>query len=179
MNHATSSSYKTYLKSQHWQHVRQEAFDRLGRKCGACHGTSQLNVHHVRYYRDGRSILYHEQPDDVAVLCSPCHQSLHRVGRLDSRRYDFLNRALVHGGWNHLQVELDGYKKVKSSRKASRKSKKKAVVKQTKMTPDQKRRLKEVEQTRRANEMSTIKQLRKNKTYNPILGTWSSKPITT
>lgn len=72
--------YRLYLRTGHWQRVRRMAFAAYGRACQACGSTRRLQVHHVRYRRGGRSVLWHERMDDLAVLCRGCHKKAHSGG---------------------------------------------------------------------------------------------------
>jgi 5-methylcytosine-specific restriction endonuclease McrA len=40
-----------------------------------------MDVHHLRYYRNGKSILWHEQLSDLEVLCRSCHTQEHKTPR--------------------------------------------------------------------------------------------------
>lgn len=64
--------YDEYLKTDHWQQVRQEAHKRDGGRCRVCNSPENLNVHHRTYERLGE-----ELPDDVTTLCQPCHEMFH------------------------------------------------------------------------------------------------------
>lgn len=69
--------YADYLKTDHWQRMRQEALARCGHKCMVCGARAGLEVHHNTYERRG-----HELPQDLIVLCRTCHQTFHDAGRL-------------------------------------------------------------------------------------------------
>jgi 5-methylcytosine-specific restriction endonuclease McrA len=64
--------YSGYLQSEHWKLIRAEALQRAGNKCQACGSRHNLNVHHNTYER-----LWHEEPEDMVVFCSRCHQVFH------------------------------------------------------------------------------------------------------
>lgn len=74
--HATSrhdrSRYHEYMRSCAWRRVRKAALKRTGGKCERCDSTSRLHVHHLTYARLGG-----ERPEDLQVLCEPCHNALH------------------------------------------------------------------------------------------------------
>jgi hypothetical protein len=65
--------YAEYLKTNHWQWVREEALNRAKWKCQLCARKTRLQVHH-NYARVGR-----ELPEDVIVLCSGCHKKHHKT----------------------------------------------------------------------------------------------------
>lgn len=62
-------TYPEYLLSPRWQEVRAAALERAGHRCQLCYSKVRLEVHHRTYERLG-----HEEPDDLIVLCSRCHE---------------------------------------------------------------------------------------------------------
>ena len=66
--------YADYLRTHHWQRVREAAIDRARHRCQLCNYASQLQVHHRTYERRGS-----EREDDVIVLCKRCHETFHDV----------------------------------------------------------------------------------------------------
>lgn len=65
--------YAEYLKTAHWQRVRELALGRADQQCELCSGTEALEVHHRTYERLG-----FERPGDVIALCHDCHRDFHR-----------------------------------------------------------------------------------------------------
>jgi hypothetical protein len=65
-------SYQDYLKSDHWQHMREIAREHYGNTCCLCGTEDQLDVHHRTYERRGR-----ERLSDVILLCRDCHSRYH------------------------------------------------------------------------------------------------------
>lgn len=65
-------SYAHYLRSPHWQRIRQLVLSRDGRRCLDCGGYAGLQVHHLTYERLGSESLV-----DLATLCTPCHRDVH------------------------------------------------------------------------------------------------------
>lgn len=65
--------YAEYLRTAHWQRVRELALDRAGHQCELCSHTETLEVHHRTYERLG-----FERPADVIALCHDCHRDFHR-----------------------------------------------------------------------------------------------------
>jgi 5-methylcytosine-specific restriction endonuclease McrA len=53
--------------------AREAAMARAGHRCEDCSSREQLTLHHLHYRSVG-----HERPEDLAVLCWPCHQERHR-----------------------------------------------------------------------------------------------------
>ena len=69
--------YQLYLKTEHWQRVRQATIDRFGGRCAVCNSNQQLDVHHRTYERRGC-----ETPADTILLCRGCHDLFHKNGKL-------------------------------------------------------------------------------------------------
>ena len=74
------TDYSTYLASSEWQETRRRTLEAHHNRCDSCGGRYQLNVHHRSYQRLG-----HEHPDDLVVLCRPCHKAAHRPGTFEHR----------------------------------------------------------------------------------------------
>ena len=55
---------------------------RANNRCEDCGTQSDLGFHHIRYEECGHhgpdSIIGRETPDDLLLLCWPCHQDKHR-----------------------------------------------------------------------------------------------------
>lgn len=64
--------YIEYLQSDHWKDVRRRAIERANFHCIICGNTQDLEVHHNSYDRLGG-----EHVDDLAVLCTKCHELYH------------------------------------------------------------------------------------------------------
>jgi hypothetical protein len=69
--------YDDYLQTHEWAARRVEALRRADDRCQVCDGNESLSVHHRTYERRGR-----ERPDDLTVLCGPCHELFHRSRQL-------------------------------------------------------------------------------------------------
>lgn len=84
-----SMPYWQYLKTTHWQLVRQRALVAAGHQCFYCGATEPLDVHHLSYKRRGC-----EYDEDLIVLCRVCHQTEHDNEadiELSSRRRELPN----------------------------------------------------------------------------------------
>lgn len=64
--------YLDYLKTSHWQIVRERALADAQHQCFYCGATDQLDVHHLTYARRGC-----EFDEDLMVLCRKCHDAAH------------------------------------------------------------------------------------------------------
>jgi hypothetical protein len=71
-------AYEVYLRSNRWRQFRAAMLDLVDGTCERC-GLREdesrllvLDVHHQTYERLGC-----ELPDDVLVLCRPCHDAMH------------------------------------------------------------------------------------------------------
>lgn len=69
------AEYLAYLQSPEWQAKRVEALARAKNRCQVCNSTRRLDVHHRTYER-----FKDEHPDDLTVLCRPCHDLFHTAG---------------------------------------------------------------------------------------------------
>jgi 5-methylcytosine-specific restriction endonuclease McrA len=66
-------AYDWYInKSVLWKSIREWALLRAGNKCEKCGAAFPLQVHHKTYARLGK-----EGPNDLIVLCVPCHEEEH------------------------------------------------------------------------------------------------------
>lgn len=73
-----STVYREYLKSTEWNVRRNFKLKEAGYKCQLCGcGTRTLNVHHRDYKNVGN-----ENPWDLTVLCSVCHNDFHTLQKL-------------------------------------------------------------------------------------------------
>ncbi len=64
--------YNEYLKTDHWQGVRDKALKRAGHRCMLCNANGLLHVHHRTYENRGK-----EEDQDVIALCANCHAKHH------------------------------------------------------------------------------------------------------
>ena len=71
---------KRYSKKDPWVRTSREMRELVDHcvVCLAAGDEVQLVVHHVRY-RQGRQGL-RERPQDVVVICSDCHDDIHKLG---------------------------------------------------------------------------------------------------
>lgn len=74
-----SPAYARYLKTPWWMVFRHIVRKVRRGRCQKCGSKIGLNVHHLRYYRNGRSILYRERLSDVQLLCRKCHRLVHNI----------------------------------------------------------------------------------------------------
>lgn len=66
--------YHEYLKTEHWQEVKELKLQSVNYKCQVCNSGEELNVHHRSYTN-----LYNEQNylEDLTVICKECHELYH------------------------------------------------------------------------------------------------------
>lgn len=65
--------YKAYIKSPEWFAFRAAIIEVRGEQCERCSKrTKTLHLHHLTYVNLG-----HELPEDVQLICKPCHQAEH------------------------------------------------------------------------------------------------------
>lgn len=72
-------AYREYLKSEHWEALRESALVRDGRKCVLCSSTDRLQVHHKVY----RGRLEEGLLEDLETLCRKHHRLEHGFGPTD------------------------------------------------------------------------------------------------
>lgn len=76
-NKELSQEYLDYLRSAHWQDLREAVLhDERGRikACVSCFSPDDIQAHHLIY----RS-LYDCVPSDLVPLCRECHEILHQA----------------------------------------------------------------------------------------------------
>lgn len=65
--------YNEYLKSSKWRTFRKSIINDRGAACELCKNKAKrLDLHHKTYDR-----LFNEGPEDVILLCHPCHEKVH------------------------------------------------------------------------------------------------------
>lgn len=74
----TKLPYGEYLRTAHWQRMRELALEYYGRSCSICHTTRRLHVHHrLGYWKDrGRG---QERLCDLTILCAKHHDWVHAL----------------------------------------------------------------------------------------------------
>lgn len=75
----TTEMKEAYYLTEHWLRTRAErmAFDES--RCCHCRSTEELQVHHWKYE------IFCEEQCDLTTLCRPCHERLHKSGKLKLR----------------------------------------------------------------------------------------------
>ena len=72
-------SYRLYLKSDHWQRMREMLLAERGMRCEKCHKPqSFVHVHHLNYDRLGAELT-----SDLMITCRICHDKIHRESRVN------------------------------------------------------------------------------------------------
>jgi hypothetical protein len=69
-------AYQDYLKSEHWESLRREAFRVYGYKCRHCRAKKRLQVHHHTYRHPWETCTV----ADVYPVCRNCHRKEHGIG---------------------------------------------------------------------------------------------------
>lgn len=77
-----SLPYDEYLKTGHWQSVRDECNSRFWSRCAICASDRDLDVHHRTYENIGCERSY-----DVVLLCRDCHGIFHSNGKILEKQY--------------------------------------------------------------------------------------------
>jgi len=67
------STYKEYLKTKHWQGVKNRMYNsKIKYECNCCGKRKGLQLHHKSYNRVGN-----ERLNDLIWLCGDCHEKVH------------------------------------------------------------------------------------------------------
>jgi 5-methylcytosine-specific restriction endonuclease McrA len=64
-----TTEYLAWINSPQWQMFKLSIIAARGMKCEACGRDGRVDLHHLHYRTLGA-----ERPDDVRLLCYPCHQ---------------------------------------------------------------------------------------------------------
>lgn len=68
-----SSSYNEYINSAKWFGFRRSLIKIRGHKCEKCGDTPKvIHAHHLTYEN-----FKHEKPEDILLVCVPCHEIIH------------------------------------------------------------------------------------------------------
>lgn len=75
-----SNYTKSLSASPYWKLVTRKVRLRDGHKCRICGSAYPLEVHHIRYKVNRRSIVGNELDhlDCLVTLCGNCHEKVHR-----------------------------------------------------------------------------------------------------
>jgi len=73
-----SNYVKKNLNTDYWRLVRQKVIFR-DRSCRICGSKLFLEVHHLTYFANGKSIVGNELQhlDKLVLLCAKCHKEVH------------------------------------------------------------------------------------------------------
>lgn len=63
------------MASDKWREYKRFVLAHRGNKCEVCSRAGEVFLHHRSYKNLG-----HEHPEDVVVLCGPCHHFIHFDG---------------------------------------------------------------------------------------------------
>jgi hypothetical protein len=64
--------YREYLISKKWEGYKNAIHYIYNEECFICNSKEELQVHHKTYDR-----IYHEDLDDLVLVCSDCHECIH------------------------------------------------------------------------------------------------------
>lgn len=71
-----------YMQSSEWLALKHVRLTIDNNQCVHCHSTTNLHLHHITYARLGV-----EKISDVCILCSTCHNNLHKITGYDRLSY--------------------------------------------------------------------------------------------
>jgi hypothetical protein len=66
--------YNTYINSPEWKKFRLSIIIERGSVCEKCSAEGSVDAHHLTYDR-----LFNELPQDIMLLCKPCHKKEHGI----------------------------------------------------------------------------------------------------
>lgn len=75
-----SREYTEHINSPEWADIRRDKLAESGYRCERCGAAGYLEVHHLTYDNLGN-----ESPDDLEVLCKPCHDDADEERRWTAR----------------------------------------------------------------------------------------------
>ena len=106
--------YYKYLRSKQWADIKLDLIQTRGAQCERCGAKRKqlryLHVHHLTYKN-----LFNEEPEDLEILCAPCHRAEHNIGK--KRKRDKKKKPKVK------KIKLTKkQKKIRAEMNASRKS---------------------------------------------------------
>jgi len=64
--------YRRYRESVAWKAKRKDKIKTANGKCQICGSEYDLHIHHLTYEN-----IFNEKPNDLIVLCEPCHIKYH------------------------------------------------------------------------------------------------------
>jgi len=93
--------YAHRISSTEWKSLRREIIEQRGNRCELCrHEGGSLVLHHLHYKSMGN-----EQPEDVQLLCSTCHEPADEK-RVEARLRPVLPRNYGTGWTSELDQQL-------------------------------------------------------------------------
>ena len=85
--------YEAYMASPAWAARKVTFFGRHGRRCAACGGHEDVQLHHRSYER-----FTCELDDDLRPLCLTCHAWVHHLERTSGLRLAVATDAVIEQG---------------------------------------------------------------------------------
>jgi len=98
-NTETDFDYKRYLASREWALLKNAVRERCGGRCERCLERVYAQTHHITYDTIG-----HEDLDDLAGLCRPCHAYLSGRTHEDPKAFTLYNPEQIDGVWWHTSL---------------------------------------------------------------------------
>lgn len=79
------NTYRDYLVSKKWASLKRAVHFFYEEECYICKSREKLYVHHKTYDR-----LYHEDLDDLVLVCFDCHSKIHDKSDTKENNYILL-----------------------------------------------------------------------------------------
>lgn len=102
-------TYKEYLTSSWWKHIRVELKkDSRYKACHCCLSTENLHMHHMtyKYIFEERMSL---QKQHIVALCSHCHQLVHDLSNIKGWGLRKCVKRLYQMFDNNRLIKFDGF----------------------------------------------------------------------
>lgn len=159
-------TYDQYLLTDHWKRMRRETSRHYGQRCAMCRTRYRLNVHHVRYVRDGKSIWFCEREEDLILVCRDCHKVIHAGLLLDPSRAIAFTEDMIGGRHLNIQSHIEST----FARAEVPKFQPSPYLVSHNRHPSMPKAVRR----RKAREFrQALKQKQQQHKYDPLLGTWS------
>lgn len=83
-------NYQAYLRSAHWQRVKDRYYKTHKYKCTHCRCRKNLHLHHLTYKRIGC-----ERMTDLIYLCARCHAAEHGRLRRHKKKWNWKVKLIL------------------------------------------------------------------------------------
>jgi len=93
--------YQKYLKSDYWQEIRKQIYERDNYKCRLCNSEKDICVHHRTYKYIGE-----EKLEELITMCKRCHNKFHKVNPEINYKY-YIRQIELENRKQKDEIELE------------------------------------------------------------------------